>query len=214
MESYLDNAATTRALASVKDVMNQVLTEDYGNPSSLHIKGMQAENYIKDAKETIAKSLKADPKEIIFTSGGTESNNMALIGAALANRRSGNHIITTRFEHASVLNPVLFLQEMGFRVTFLPVDAEGHVILAELEEALTDDTILVSVMHVNNEIGAVQDIKTISGIVKAKNPEILFHVDAIQSTGNTQYVRSERESTCFPSADISFTDQREAAFSM
>ncbi|MBO5199030.1 MAG: cysteine desulfurase [Lachnospiraceae bacterium] len=183
MESYLDNAATTRALASVKDVMNQVLTEDYGNPSSLHIKGMQAENYIKDAKETIAKSLKADPKEIIFTSGGTESNNMALIGAALANRRSGNHIITTRFEHASVLNPVLFLQEMGFRVTFLPVDAEGHVILAELEEALTDDTILVSVMHVNNEIGAVQDIKTISGIVKAKNPEILFHVDAIQSYG-------------------------------
>ncbi len=183
MESYLDNAATTRVTDSVRSVMEQVMNADYGNPSSLHKKGMDAERYVKEASETAARSLKAQPKEIIFTSGGTESNNMALIGAALANRRSGNHIITTAIEHASVLNPVLFLQECGFRVTFLPVDPEGQVIASELEKVLTNDTILVSVMHVNNEIGSVQDLKTLSEIVKQKNPETLFHVDAIQSYG-------------------------------
>lgn len=183
MESYLDNAATTRVTDSVRTVMDQVMSVDYGNPSSLHKKGMDAERYIREASETAAKTLKAQPKEIIFTSGGTESNNMALIGAALANRRSGMHIITTEIEHASVLNPILFLKECGFRITFLPVDPEGRVIASELEKALADDTILVSVMHVNNEIGSVQDIRRLSGIVKEKNPDILFHVDAIQSYG-------------------------------
>jgi cysteine desulfurase len=192
MEAYLDNAATTRAFDSVKNIMTEVLVSDYGNPSSLHSKGVQAERYIKDAKEIISKSLKADPKEIIFTSGGTESNNMALIGTAFANKRSGNHIITTRIEHPSVHNPLLFLEENGFRVTYVPVDNEGKVIQEELLNAVCDDTILVSIMYVNNEIGSVQNIAEISKGIKEKKPNILFHVDAIQAYGKyTIYPKRE-----------------------
>lgn len=183
MESYLDNAATTRVFECVKDVMVSTLCTDYGNPSSMHRKGMEAERYIKVAKETAAKSLKADPKEIVFTSGGTESNNMALIGAALANRRSGNHIITTCFEHASVLNPLLYLQETGFRISFLPVDGQGHIDGEALLREIGPDTILISVMQVNNEIGAVQNIAGLANAAKGKKPDVLFHVDAIQAYG-------------------------------
>ena len=167
-EVYFDNSATTRVFDSVRDVMIKAMTDDYGNTSSRHIKGVEAEQYIRDAREEIAKSLKVKEKEIIFTSGGTESNNMALIGTALANRRSGNHLITTCIEHASIYNTMSFLEEQGFRVTYLPVDHNGHVSLDALREALCDETILVSVMYVNNEMGAVEPIEEIAGILKEK----------------------------------------------
>lgn len=183
MESYLDNAATTRVSDGVREIADRAMCVDFGNPSSLHKKGMEAERYVKSAREIIAKSLKAEPKEIVFTSGGTEANNMALIGAALAMRRTGKHMITTQFEHASVHNPLLFLEDMGFEVSFAPVDAAGHVILEELLKLMREDTILVSVMYVNNEVGAVQDIAALARAVKEKKPGVLFHADAIQAYG-------------------------------
>lgn len=183
MEAYLDNAATTQASVAVCEVMVEALTSHYGNPSSMHRKGMEAENYIKNAKDMIAKTMKVDAKEIFFTSGGTESNNMALIGAALANQRAGKHIISTKFEHPSVYNPLLMLEELGFRITFLSVDANGQVDVKGLVNAICDDTILVSIMYVNNEVGAVQDIAALSKAAKEKKTDILFHVDAIQAFG-------------------------------
>jgi len=183
MEAYLDNAATTRVSDAVMEKMNQVFLADFGNPSSMHKKGMDAEQYIKEAKKCIADTLKCEPSEIVFTSGGTESNNMALIGTALANKRAGTHIITTRIEHASVYQPLLFLEELGFNVTFVPVDAAGRVKIDELVNAVTDETILVSVMYVNNEIGCVEPIAEIAKRIKEKNPKVLFHVDAIQAYG-------------------------------
>lgn len=183
MQAYLDNSATTRCSKRAADLMVKLLTEDFGNPSSMHRKGVEAENYIKEAKAKIAKTLKIDEKEIIFTSGGTESNNMALIGAALANRRAGNHIITTSIEHASVSAVMAYLEELGFQVTYLKVDADGIISLEELKEAVTDETILVSLMMVNNEIGAVEPIEEAVKVIKAKNPKTLVHVDAIQAYG-------------------------------
>lgn len=183
MEAYLDNSATTRCLESVRDIVVKTMMEDYGNPSSRHTKGVEAERYLREARQIIASTLKADEKEIFFTSGGTESNNWALIGGAMANRRAGNHIITTAIEHAAVLQPMLYLKEQGFEVTFLPVDEQGHISLEQLKRELRETTILVSVMYVNNEMGAVQPIEEIGKIVKEYNPSILFHVDAIQAYG-------------------------------
>lgn len=183
MEAYLDNSATTVVVAPVKDIMIKTLCEDYGNPSSLHLKGVDAEKYVKKSREVIAKSLKVDEKEIIFTSGGTESNNLALIGTALANMRAGKHIITTCFEHASVLSTMDFLKDMGFEITYLSVDSNGKTDLNQLKESLRSDTILVSIMYVNNEIGAVEPIEEISKIIKSYNEKIVFHVDAIQAYG-------------------------------
>ena len=183
MEAYFDNAATTRVAPEVQDIIKQVMDVDYGNPSSRHQKGVDAGRYIKEAQEIIAKTLKVDAKEILFTSGGTESNNLALIGAALANQRQGRHIISTRIEHASVYNPLLFLQEQGYEITFLPVDANGIVDMEALEQAIRTDTILVSTMLVNNEIGAIEPVEAIGKLVKSKNPNTLFHVDAIQAYG-------------------------------
>lgn len=183
MQVYLDNSATTRCSERAKDLMVKILTEDYGNPSSLHRMGKTAEDYIKDAKNKIAKTLKADEKEIIFTSGGTEANNMALIGGAFANQRAGKHIITTALEHASVAAPLSFLEEHGFEITCLGVDGDGLISLTELEQAVRSDTILVSMMMVNNEIGAVEPIAEAAAVIKAKNPGTLFHVDAIQAYG-------------------------------
>lgn len=183
MEAYLDNSATTRCSDEAVKIMTRVLQEDFGNPSSLHNKGMEGENYVKAARSEIAKTLKVNDKEIYFTSGGTESNNLAIIGAARAYRRSGNKVITTMIEHPSVANPFAYLEDNGFEVTYLPVDNLGQVDLNALREAMTEDTILVSVMHVNNEIGAVQPIEEIAEIVKSVNKECVFHVDAIQSYG-------------------------------
>lgn len=183
MEAYLDNSATTRCSEGAAAMVMKVMREDFGNPSSMHTKGVEAEHYIRDAKEFFAKNLKVDEKEIYFTSGGTESNNLALIGTAMANRRSGNHLITTSVEHASVGNPMKYLEEQGFEVTYLPVDQDGIVSLEALKEALRPETILVSVMYVNNEVGAVQPVDEIAKLVKDYDSKIIFHVDAIQAYG-------------------------------
>ena len=183
MEAYFDNSATTKVLDSVRDIVVKTMTEDYGNPAAKHRKGMEAEQYIRDARKIIADTMKVQEKEILFTSGGSESNNMALIGTAWANQRAGKHIISTSIEHPSVYNPLGVLEELGFEVTILPVDHDGHISLKELEEAIRPDTILVSTMYVNNEVGAVEPVEEISKIIKAKNPSTLYHVDAIQAYG-------------------------------
>ena len=183
MEAYLDNSATTRCYDSVAEIVRKTMLEDYGNPSAMHKKGVEAEQYVREAKEKIARTLKAEAKEIYFTSGGTESNNWALIGTALANKRQGNHIITTAIEHPAVSAPVSFLEEQGFTVTRLGVDGTGHISLEELSQALTPETILVSIMYVNNEIGAVQPVEEAARLIHEKCPQAYFHVDAIQGYG-------------------------------
>lgn len=183
MEIYFDNSATTQVIPRVSDVVVRAMTQDYGNPSSLHHKGYAAEQYVREARETIASALKVSEKEILFTSCGTESDNLALIGCAMANRRAGNHLITTAIEHPAVLSTMAYLESQGFRVTYLPVDEDGIVRPEDLKAVLTEDTILVSVMYVNNEIGAVQPIAKLSKIVKAYKPSILFHSDAVQAFG-------------------------------
>lgn len=182
-EIYLDNAATTKVCEEAVAIMETVMRNDFGNPSSLHGKGIQAEQYVKNARKIIAKSLKCDEREIIFTSGGTESNNLALFGGAYARIRSGKHIISTSIEHASVYNPLIFLEEQGFEVTYLPVDRNGIVSLDALRQALRKDTTIVSVMMVNNEIGTIEPYEEIAKLVHSFNPDILFHVDAIQGYG-------------------------------
>lgn len=183
MEVYLDNSATTRCYESVRDVVGKVMCEDYGNPSSMHRKGIEAERYMREAKETFAGLLKVQEKEIFFTSGGTESDNLALIGCAKANSRAGKHLITSSIEHPAILNAMQHLEEEGFRVTYLPVDKEGKIRLDALKEALCQETILVSIMYLNNEIGSVQPIAEAVRIVKSYNPHILFHTDAVQGFG-------------------------------
>lgn len=183
-EVYLDNSATTMAYEKVGELVHKVLCEDYGNPSSMHAKGVAAERYIKETKESLAKLWKVKEKEIFFTSGGTESDNLALIGAARANHRAGKHLITSSIEHPAIINTMRYLEEEeGFRVTYLPVDRYGRVKLEALKEALCEDTILVSIMYVNNEVGSVQPIQEAASIVKAYNKNILFHVDAVQGFG-------------------------------
>lgn len=186
MEAYLDNSATTKVFDEARDIMVEVMQNDFGNPSSMHLKGVDAEKYIKDAKEKIAKQLKVDEKEILFTSGGTECNNLAIIGTAMANKRAGKHIITTAVEHASILATMEYLKEQGFDITYLPVNSDGVVDVKDLKKAITDETILVSIMYVNNEVGAVMPIKEISSTIKEINPKIIFHVDAIQAYGKYQ----------------------------
>ena len=183
MEAYLDNSATTRCYKEVAEIVAKTMTEDFGNPSAMHLKGVEAENYVKEAAKAIAKTLKVQDKEIYFTSGGTESDNWALIGTALANHRQGKHMITTPFEHSAVSAPLAWLQEQGFEITVIPVDEEGNLDLKKLEEAIREDTILVSTMFVNNEMGAVVPVEEIGRIVHEKNPRTLYHVDAIQAYG-------------------------------
>ncbi len=183
MEVYLDNSATTRCFDEVAALMTQIMCEDYGNPSSLHRKGVQAEKYIRYAKDVIARNLKVNEKEIFFTSGGTESDNLALRGCAYANCRMGRHLITTQIEHPAVLQTMKHLEEEGFRVTYLPVDEKGCIRLEDLERAVTGETILVSIMHTNNEVGSMQPIAEAGRAIKRINPRILFHVDAVQGYG-------------------------------
>lgn len=183
MEVYLDNSATTRCFDEVAQLTHKILCEHYGNPSSMHHKGVEAEQYVRDARETLARILKVNEKEILFTSGGTESDNIALIGTAMANHRSGRHLITTRIEHPAVLQPMAYLQNQGFEVTYLPVDKEGRIRPQDLERAIRQDTILVSIMHTNNEIGSIQPIAEAGALIKRCNPQTLFHVDAVQGFG-------------------------------
>lgn len=183
MEVYLDNSATTKCLENVAKLMTKIMCEEYGNPSSLHFKGVEAERHVRNAKEIIAKTLKVNEKEIFFTSGGTEGDNLAIIGTAMANHRAGKHIITTEIEHPAVIQSMQYLKEQGFHITYLPVDKNGQIRLRDLEDAITRETILVSIMHVNNEIGSVQPIAEAGELIKKKNPKTLFHVDAVQSFG-------------------------------
>lgn len=186
MECYLDNSATTRVFPEVAELMKKIMCEDYGNPSSLHMKGLEAENYLRHAKETLAKILKVNEKELFFTSGGTESDNLALIGAAMANKRRGNHLITTQVEHPAILQTMKYLEEQGFTVTYLPVDHSGRIRIEDLHRAMTPETILVSIMHTNNEIGALQPIEEAGALIKRMNPQTLFHVDAVQGFGKAK----------------------------
>ena len=174
MEAYFDNSATTKVTQSVKDIVVKTMTEDYGNPSSMHMVGVNAEKYIKEAQEKIATILKIEPKEIYFTSGGTESNNMAIIGSVQANKRIGNKIITTAVEHSSVASPMKYLEEQGFEVVYLPVDRYGVASIEALKQAMDDRTILVSVMAVNNEVGAIQPISEIAHYIKSINPKVVY----------------------------------------
>jgi cysteine desulfurase len=183
MEVYLDNSATTRVTEGVRDKMMKALYEDYGNPSSMHRLGIKAEQYMKEAATIIASSLKVEPKEIIFTSGGTEANNLALIGTALANKRRGNHIITTRIEHPSVHQALIYLEENGFEISFAPVDSFGKLIKEKLFELIKENTLMVSIMYVNNEIGVVQDIAELAVELKSRKKDLIFHVDAVQAFG-------------------------------
>ena len=183
MEAYLDNSATTPVFPEVAELVMKIMTQDYGNPSSMHRKGYDAEQYIKESKDIFAKILKVNEKEIFFTSGGTEADNMAVIGAAMANRRSGNHIITTKIEHPAIKSPMKYLEERGFKVDYLSVDSNGIISLEELKSLMTDQTILVSIMHVNNEMGAVEPLEEAGALIKECNPKCLFHVDDIQGFG-------------------------------
>lgn len=182
-EIYLDNSATTQVFPQIAELMTQIMVEDYGNPSSMHIKGMNAEKYIKEARKTIADIMKVAEKEILFTSCGTESDNMALRGCAYANKRKGMHLITTQIEHPAILRTMEELKKEGFEITYLGVDDTGVISLKELEAAIRPDTILVSIMHVNNEIGSVQPVSEAGALIKKINPNTLFHVDAVQSFG-------------------------------
>ncbi len=186
MEVYLDNSATTACFPEVAKFMTHILCEDYGNPSSMHRKGLAAEHYLKEAKDIFARILKVNAKELYFTSGGTEADNLALIGCALANQRSGKHIITTKIEHPAVLETCAYLEKQGFELTYLPVDEYGIVRLSDLEAAMRKDTILVSVMHTNNEIGSLQPVAEIGKRIKELNPKCLFHVDAVQGFGKAR----------------------------
>ncbi|MBQ7954994.1 MAG: cysteine desulfurase [Lachnospiraceae bacterium] len=183
MEVYLDNSATTRVFPQVAQSMVEIMCEHYGNPSSMHHKGVESEQYIRYAKETLAKLLKVNEKEIYFTSGGTESDNLAIIGCAMANHRAGKHLITTVIEHPAVLQTFAYLEKQGFQVTYLGVDETGRIRIEDLKRAIRPGTILVSIMHTNNEIGSLQPIAEAGALIKRMNPNILFHVDAVQGFG-------------------------------
>lgn len=180
---YLDNAATTPLLPEVRDEVIRSLTEDFGNPSSLHRLGLQSERRIKESRNSIAQLMNVPADSVIFTSGGTEANNLAILGTTRARKRYGNHCITTQIEHSSVLNTFTYLESEGWDVSYLPVDNQGLLDLKDLEKAIRKDTVLVSIGHVNSEIGSVQPISRIGQFLKANYPDIIFHSDAVQSFG-------------------------------
>lgn len=181
-EIYFDNASTTKMSAEVLQAMMPVMTECYGNSNSVHGIGRDANKYIDNARDTIAKTLNVSPSEIYFTSGGTEANNWAIIGIAMANRSKGNHIITSKFEHHSVLDACAYLEKNGFDVTYLDVDKNGFINFAEYIGAFTPQTILVSIMSANNEVGTIQNIKAIAQTAKERG--VIFHTDAVQLYGS------------------------------
>ncbi len=178
---YLDNSATTRPYPEVIELISKIQSETYGNPSSMHEKGLTAEKLIREARRQIALFFNGREKEIIFTSGGTEANNLAILGTLYRNRQRGNHLITSSIEHPSVLNCFHFLEQEGYAVSYLPVDRQGTVSPDDIRVLIRKDTVLVSIMHVNNEVGSIQPLKEIGRAIKEENPAVLFHVDAVQS---------------------------------
>lgn len=178
---YLDHAATSPVHPAVLDKMTTFMKDYFGNPSSIHSFGRESRREVDEARELLAKSIHADPKEIIFTSGGTEADNLAVIGTALANKEKGNHIITTEIEHPAVLQSCRYLEKNGFHVTYLPVNQSGVISVEDLKKALKDETILVTVMYGNNEVGALQPISEIGSLLQ--NHQAYFHTDAVQAYG-------------------------------
>lgn len=189
-EIYLDNSATTRQYDEVTSLMAEIASNKYGNPSSLHTRGIEAEKIICGARETIASTLKADPGEIFFTSGGTESNNLAIRGYLDANPRGGRHLITTKIEHPSVLEVYRYLENQGFRVDYLDVDENGHVIIEQLKDKICSETALISVILVNNETGTIQNMEEIASVRDAVNPGTAIHADAVQAYGKIRITPS------------------------
>lgn len=179
---YLDNAATTKVLPSIAEAMFKTMTEDYGNPSSIYKLGQQAKNILDTAREQVAELINASPKEIIFTGGGSEGDTMLLLGVAHAYAKKGKHIITTAVEHHAILHTCQALEKEGYTVTYLPVDEFGKIEPASVEAAITAETILISVMYANNEIGTIMPIKEIGAI--ARKHGVLFHTDAVQAAGH------------------------------
>ena len=182
-EIYLDNSATTRVCEKSAEKVLELMTQCYGNPSSLHKKGLEAQREVAHARQAVAVSLSAQPREIIFTSGGTEANNLAVLGGAAAGRRRGKRILTTAIEHPSVLEPMRQLEKEGFEVVFLTPDADGRVPEEAVLKAVTGDTILISVMAVNNELGSIQPIEVLKKAVKRAGAPALVHVDGVQAYG-------------------------------
>ncbi|NLW40636.1 MAG: cysteine desulfurase NifS [Tissierellia bacterium] len=181
---YMDNSATTPVKEEVLKEMLPYFTSKYGNPSSVYSLGNESKNAIEIAREKVAKALNAKPNEIFFTAGGSEADNWAIKGVAYANKGKGNHIITSKIEHHGILHTCKYLEKHGFNVTYLDVDEYGLVDLQQLEEAITDDTILITIMFANNEIGTIQPIKEIGKIAKDKG--VLFHTDAVQAVGHVK----------------------------
>ena len=179
-EIYLDNSATTKVYKEAAEAAFEVMTENYGNPSSLHMKGVEAEKILEEARKDIAEAIGGNPDGLYFTSGGTEANNLAVIGGALAKKRKGNKIVVSAYEHDSVIKSAKQLESMGFSVTWLKPDENGIITPLSVFEAVDEKTVLVSVMLVNNEIGAINPIKEICAAAKRKNPEVVFHTDAVQ----------------------------------
>ena len=185
-EVYLDNSATTPVLPDIADRIRSVMVDEFGNPSSSHSKGVLAESLITEARKNISQALEVKNKEIFFTSGGTESNNWALVSAALSRRRRGDHIICSSIEHPSVLEVVKYLGQNGFKVDYCPVNRWGIIEPDVLADLVNPGTVLVSIMLVNNEIGSVQPIKDLVKVCKNKNPNIIFHSDCVQAVGKVQ----------------------------
>ena len=183
MEAYLDNSATTQCFEEVRDIVVKTMMEDYGNPSAMHKKGVEAEQYVKDATEKIAKTLKVQEKEIYFTSGGSEADNQAIVSAATFGAKKGKkHIISTKIEHHAVLHTLAKLEKQGFEVTLLDVNEKGEVDPKAVEDAIREDTALVSIMYANNEIGTIEPITEIGEICERKG--VIFHTDAVQAVGH------------------------------
>ena len=183
MQIYFDNSSTTKPSPSVVEVIMEALTQCYGNPSSLHRMGVEVERRIKSARKQVAKALGTLEQEIVFTSGGTESNNLAIFGTVETHRRKGNTIITTKIEHPSVLNVFKLLESKGLKVIYLDVDEHGRINMEQLKNSVSEDTILISIMHVNNEVGSVQPVDEVGSYLKKKGLSTIFHVDGIQSFG-------------------------------
>ncbi len=183
MEVYLDNSATTRVSPRAAEAMMKIIGSVYGNPSSLHAKGLEAERSLRAARRTVADSIGSDESEIIFTSGGTEANNLAVLGAARARRKRGNKIVTTAFEHSSVFEACKELESEGFEVVYIEPDENGSISSDAFSQAIDGNTILVSAMYVNNELGTILPVERIQRIIKKKNAPALFHCDAVQGYG-------------------------------
>lgn len=186
-ELYLDNSATTRVSTTVADKVYNMMIENYGNPSSLHSKGLQAQHSVEDARSILAGALGVTASEIFFTSGGTEANNLAVIGTALCKKKTGNKIVTSAIEHSSIMDSCKYLETLGFEVVYLPADDNGAVSVKSLENAIDENTILVSLMYVNNETGAIQPVEKIPRIIKRKSSPAVFHIDAVQAFGKIPF---------------------------